>query len=80
MGGFWLCPSHVLSQATPESAIMLPAWDVCLICPMVPSMVMVVVMFMTPCLTVVSCFVGDRAFNEGAGEVLFKLKRCSWGE
>lgn len=39
---------------------------------------MVVVVCMTSCLTIVPCFVGDRAFSQGAGEVLFRLKRCSW--
>ena len=33
----------------------------------------------TQCLTVVPFLVGDRAFNKGAGEVFFKLKKHSRG-
>lgn len=49
-------------------------------CPVVTSKVMLVETARgTPCLTVVPFLVGDRAFNKGAGEVFFKLKKHSRG-
>lgn len=84
MGGRSQASGSFLLVCYLEPPLKVPSWPslghLCDLLPCGNQQVMLVETARgTPCLTVVPFLVGDRAFNKGAGEVFFKLKKHSRG-
>lgn len=83
MRGRSQAPGSFLFMCHPKPPLKVPSWSSvgCLSdLPCGTQQVMFVeAAYGTQCLTVVPFVLGDRAFNKGAGEVFFKLKKHSHG-